>query len=1150
MTKKNCFTRILIVLSLLFFLCGVSLLMRNPTRSYAAQAEITAERVDFSFEAGASARMQKDSSGLRFRALMGTEEYSALKANPNYTDVSFGMFIVPCDMHEIKPVNYQNVFGKDRVYTTDANESGKVYVVNLTSNKLFDYEEGKYKCFSGAIINILPQNYVREFVAISYIKVETDAYGTEYFFKSTSDNRSVVYIAQAALADNLADPDNILGGFVNAAKSQGKTSTYVVEHYKDGVFAEKETLTAVVGTKVTPTAKNYDGYTAEESAPTEIYANNKTVIKLNYTNDDIITVLNSAQDLANGNMYASNANYATLTLSDQTVCGRKGNVFEWTGVQTTDTEANWALKFSSNVHSQLKAGAILYIDLYLTAKEPVYCCVNGSKDSAIYGNFNGTAESGASYQYYTEYGVKCSTGNGIWGSGAYLNQWITLEYKLASDWNAGSNSYITSVKSNYNDFNGKTVYISNVRIAKSKPIDMVNQTVIEVPEVTDSVADGTYNYNSGIAQNGMGYDIVSNRNAEYIMVIPANASANIVNAANELNSYIKGVSGVTLNIVRDNQTVTGNYISIGDTIYLGDTDIDLSALTNDGYSVKTIDGNIYIAGINERATKYAIYTFIERFLGVRWLNQSYTHIPTASTITVNQCDIVEQAVFENRMWYGGDSVMTANAAQYKDHSRFYTGEETWGKGVASTHNTTDYGDEDRKDIKGYVGKRDIDPTDSQGRSLGETHPEYFTDYTNKQSSHYDLCFTNGIDENGNLASGQSVASLMIDKIKSFLIADDGERKIQFFMIGIMDDSQAICQCATCQARRAQYGESGMSVIFMNCIEENVNAWLQEAQNRKVNIIMFAYSGRTSIPPTVKNGDGTQTLISPLCRANERVYVRLAPISADYTYSITDSRQDKTQFEALEGWRIVADNLMMWDYTTNFHEYFWYFPNMQNLKENLEYYRDIGVTYVLNQSSYTQSGIWFDSIKSYVSSKLYWNLEWSVEQLVDEYIELYYGEAADAVKKVIKILDNYYAELRDKGLLQADLFSSGNYLQPSYYNINLMTTLIELIESEEEKIKLSDTISSQEKTRIIEALWAVKLTPMTMILRNYSAYYSDGETDFATKYLQICDYLGITRLSEGMQQVADLAEEYGIVIDELPDLTIVVSGDTFKDDLYA
>ncbi len=1149
MTKKKYFTRVLIFLSLLFFLCGISFLMRNPTRSYAAQTENTASTVDFSFQDGASARMKKDSSGLRFRALMEQDEYLALMANPDYNAVSFGMFITPRDMHEANPINYANVFGENRVYTTNKDETDKTYIVNLTSNKLVDYEEDPgYKCFNGAIINILPHNYVREFVAISYIKVETDTYGTEYFFKSVSDNRSVVYIAQVGLENNLADPDDILSGFVSEAMTQGETSNYTVEHYKDGILAEKETLTEVVGTRVTPTAKNYDGYTVEGVEPTEIYANDKTVIKLNYARDDIIPVLNSKQDLDNGNMYAGNTNYATLTLSDQTVCGRSGNVFEWTGVQTTTTDKYWGLNFSSSIQNQLKTGRILYVDLYLTANEPLFFCVNGTRDTSMYGSFSGTTTSGATYQYYTEYGVKCATGGGTWGSSAYLDQWITLEYELGKDWT--SSSYITTVKSAYNDFNGKTVYISNVRIAET-PIDLVNQTVIEIPDVSEPVAEGIYNYNSGIAQNGKGYDIVANRVAQYEIVIPANASTDIVSAANELNSYIKAVSGVTLNILRDNQTITGNYISVGDTVQLKNTDIDLSTLTNDGYNIKTIEDNIYIAGINERATKYAIYTFIERFLGVRWLNQSYTHIPTASTITVNQCDIVEEAVFENRTWYGGDSHATSQvlATQYREHSRFYTGEETWGngEGMASTHNTTDYKD---RDVKGYVGKSDVDPTDPDGRTLGVTHPEYFTDYTNTNSSLYDLCFTNGIDENGELKSGQSVASLMIDKIKSILIADESEREIRFFMIGIMDDSQAICYCDTCNTRRAQYTESGMSVIFMNCIEENVNAWLQEAQNRTVNIIMFAYSERTSIPPTVKQADGTQALISPLCKANENVYVRLAPISADYTYSMTDSRQDQTQFEALEGWKVVADHLMMWDYVSNFHEYFWYYPNIHYLKENLQYYYDIGATYVLNQSSYTQSGIWFDSIKSYVASRLYWNLGWSVEQLTNEYIELYYGEAADTVKQVMKILDNYYAELREKGLLKVDILGSGNYLQPSYYNINLMTTLIELIESEEEKIKLSSTISTQEKTRIIEALWAVKLTPMRMILKNYSAYYSEGETEFATKYIQICDYLGIKKLSEAMEQVESLAEDYGIVIDELPDLTIVVEGDTFKDDLYA
>ncbi|MGN1062306.1 MAG: DUF4838 domain-containing protein, partial [Candidatus Scatosoma sp.] len=309
-------------------------------------------------------------------------------------------------------------------------------------------------------------------------------------------------------------------------------------------------------------------------------------------------------------------------------------------------------------------------------------------------------------------------------------------------------------------------------------------------------------------------------------------------------------------------------------------------------------------------------------------------------------------------------------------------------------------------------------------TLQEKHPEYFTTNTNNTGKDYDLCFTNGIEEDGTLAEGQSVASIMIDRIKSFLKADAEEQAYEYFMIGKTDNRNCICLCDTCVDRRAEYTESGIMIMFCNLVAREVNAWLKETQNREINIITFAYQ-RTQTPPTTKNVNGDHKALSPFVIADEHLYIRIAPIDANYTYSFYDERQDELQNDILFGWAAVAKHFMIWDYQCNFEEYYWYFPTTHYLKENLQCYVDIGATYVMNQSAYTQAGIWFDELRNYISSRLYWNLNWDVDALIDEYLTLYYGDSSDEVAEIYDIFDKYYAELRRKGKLQVTILSSNS-----------------------------------------------------------------------------------------------------------------------------
>lgn len=641
-----------------------------------------------------------------------------------------------------------------------------------------------------------------------------------------------------------------------------------------------------------------------------------------------------------------------------------------------------------------------------------------------------------------------------------------------------------------------------------------------------------YTYTTGINLNGKKYNIVENGEAKYNILLPASPSSSVVAAATEFNDYIEDVSGVRLFVVNEsveNVKSVDKFISIGDTQAKINAGIDTANIENDGYVIKTIDGNIYLAANIDRGVTYAVYSFLERFLGVRWLTASETHIPVSQTITVQECDIVEEPVFGMRLWMGGDYTNTT----VKNHFRYYDGSDLWLSGVSytksngevvnltSTHNTTDMASQPGI---GWVNKVDPDPTDEEGRTLSETHPEYFSDSSPNKSSHYELCFTNGIDDNGNLTEGQSVASLMIDKMKKLLEADT-EQKSKYVMIGHIDDRSAYCECDTCNERNEKYTAAGVHIIFLNAVEKAVNEWLMETQGRTVNLVTFAYQ-YTYDPPAEENDDGSYT---PLVTASDNISIRIAPIDADYTYSFNDSRQIKNQYDALHGWATVSRHFMIWDYVSNYVEYFWYFPNLNYIKENTKLYSEMGVEYCMFQSSYTQNKIWHDDMRSYIASKLMWNLGWSVEELMDEYIDLYYGSAAQTVKDVIAAYENFYTIQRSNGELKVALFEpNGSFVHGAANPVNWLEGIVRIIDDGMSEIENNSTLTQTEKNGLIYKLEEVKITPMRMILRNYDYYYTEGKKDYAIEFFDIVDSHGIKFLGEtNIRSVATRKKECGL-----------------------
>ena len=464
----------------------------------------------------------------------------------------------------------------------------------------------------------------------------------------------------------------------------------------------------------------------------------------------------------------------------------------------------------------------------------------------------------------------------------------------------------------------------------------------------------TYNYDSGINKNGKALSLVKNGQSDYTIVIADDASDREIKAANELQENIIASSGAYIPVIRDSSYQEGTkVISLGNTKAYKNSGVDVSNLKYDGYTIKTVGENVIINSNLDYGVQFGTYTFMERFLGIRWLTSTETHLPKNTDINVYECEITEEPNFQMRYYMNGTTYFanfTGNV--FFEHLKFIDHTSEWWSGeIGTNHNSSD--GHSPGISKGYVNKYDVDPTDPEGRLLKDSHPEYFTDYTNTAAVTYDICFTNGINEDGTIKEGQSVASLMVDRVKKALL-NDTDRTVKYLMFGHSDYSNAVCKCKTCETRRPVIKESGMYLMLANAVIREVNEWLMQEQGRTVAMVIFAYH-QSFLPPAIESENGEFEPINEYCVADKNVHVRIAPINADYTYSFMDELQDKTQMNAIEGWEACADTFLIWDYVANYSWYYTYTPNLHYMKENLMMYKDrLNATYVMNQSQNAQA----------------------------------------------------------------------------------------------------------------------------------------------------------------------------------------------------
>ncbi len=473
--------------------------------------------------------------------------------------------------------------------------------------------------------------------------------------------------------------------------------------------------------------------------------------------------------------------------------------------------------------------------------------------------------------------------------------------------------------------------------------------------------------------------LIENGESPYSIVISQNAEPAEIKAADELWFYLEEISGVELPVFSDNaQAPTGHEIIVGSTSRESELSVSLNrdALKHDGFILKAVGNNIFIAGGSARGTLYGVYTFLEEQLGCRWFTPKVSYIPEMSTVCVNaELDDLQNPSFELRR----NSALGTNEryqAQKKCNVSYWTNNPVYGGALT------------------YV-LWDVTLTKLVPDSLFDEHPEYFAylSETGTRSNKH-VCLSN-----------PDILEIAVENAERYIDANTTNAK--HIHIGQKDNTD-YCECENCTALYEYYGSvSATTVIFANKLQEA----LAEDGYDDMYVTFYAYN-ETRNPPTKNGLVCNERVIPVICGSHQAChshpYYECGHIDGEDTTFMGRFGDGRLEFkEAVEIWTDIAERTYVYEYTINFLNSQQFFANFATLQPNAKWMMEEGITGITYTCGDGHEAA-FNDLRNYLISKIEWDVNCDVEYHMMDFLKAFYGK--EAAKYIKEFIDLYTAKV--------------------------------------------------------------------------------------------------------------------------------------------
>lgn len=449
--------------------------------------------------------------------------------------------------------------------------------------------------------------------------------------------------------------------------------------------------------------------------------------------------------------------------------------------------------------------------------------------------------------------------------------------------------------------------------------------------------------------------IIEGRASAYIIMTPDRPSAVVSHAARELQRFLRDITGVRLDIVRENPGERRPAFVIGPCRRHRDMASELPGLREDGVLIKTAGPDVVLLGKGDRGQLYSVYVLLERFLGVRFLAQDCTVVPNKRELVLQDTDYSYSPPFMYRETLYWDSFGRDIAARQRLNGPYSKADASTGGKIQ---------------IHPYVHSFSLlVPPEKYFKE----HPEYFSLVNGKRSNltvHGQLCLTN-----------PDVLRIATEQVLKWIEEKPG---VPIFDVS-QNDGEGACECDRCRAVIKEEGsQHGPILRFVNAIAEVVE---KRHPARWIETLAYAYSTR---PPSIT-------------RPRKNVIIRLCHAGC-FFHGFEKCTLGSSHAANLESWSKVTDNIFVWHYGTNFAHYIAPCQNLGSLVSDIRYYSSHNVRGLMVQCDYQSPGGELAELRQYLAAQLMWDPSRDADEIRREFCEGYYGAAAGDVLRYLSLLD--------------------------------------------------------------------------------------------------------------------------------------------------
>ena len=282
--------------------------------------------------------------------------------------------------------------------------------------------------------------------------------------------------------------------------------------------------------------------------------------------------------------------------------------------------------------------------------------------------------------------------------------------------------------------------------------------------------------------------------SDYTIVIGSDCSPSERYAAQELQTFLEQICGAKLPI--STEAVDGPMILVGKSPALDalPLKIDFESLGDEGLVIKTVGPHLVLAGGRKRGTMYAVYEFLDKYLGCRWFTAggptpAVSRIPRRKTIELPDIDYRKVPA----LWYRETNYKEARDGDWSARVRLNHSSKHGGSGIT---------------YKSPPGHAHTFRRLVRSENNFERDPEWFALINGKRVPHGQPCLTN-----------PDVAAHVIGGVRNRL-SQSGANVVS---VSQNDGQTHYCRCDKCAALAEYEGSEGIRVRDLLAILESSKA---------------------------------------------------------------------------------------------------------------------------------------------------------------------------------------------------------------------------------------------------------------------------------------------------------------------------------------